>query len=140
MATAMLFQVPLYSCYTSLVEANTWEAINPMASPGNLRTPKIIKQDRVFHVQTFHHYEPLYWESTHCSCYYVLFTAHHYVIKRLSKVCYSHGAHVSCIRLASSPGSLIMWGREREPGIYRVAHAPNVYANLSRICHIFDTL
>ena len=31
--------------------------------------------------------------------------------------------------LASYPGSLIMWGRKREPGDYCVAHAPNVYAN-----------
>ena len=44
------------------------------------------------------------------------------------------------LQVASSPGSLIMWGREREPGIYCVAHAPNVYANLSRICRMFDTL
>ena len=30
----------------------------------------------------------------------------------------------------------MMWGREREPGDYCVAHAPNVYAKSSRICRI----
>ena len=30
------------------------------------------------------------------------------------------------------PGSLIMWGRKREPGISCVAYAPNVYANISQ--------
>ena len=34
------------------------------------------------------------------------------------------------LSVASYPGSLIMWGRKREPGDYCVVHAPNVDANL----------
>ena len=46
----------------------------------------------------------------------------------------------STLCLASYPGSQMMWGRKREPGDYCAAHAPNVYANLSRICRIFYTI
>ena len=44
MAAATLFQVPIYCCYTSLCGSKYhWEAINPIASTGNLRTPETIK-------------------------------------------------------------------------------------------------
>ena len=69
MATATLFQVPVYCCYTNLCGSKYhWEAINPMASPSKLRMPEIIQEDPVFYMQTPHHFELLYWESTHFDC------------------------------------------------------------------------
>ena len=60
MATATLFQVPVYCCYTNLCGSEYhWEVVNPMAAPANLRIPEIIKEDPVFHMQTPHHFELL---------------------------------------------------------------------------------
>ena len=66
MAAATLFQVPIYCCYTSLCGSKYhWEAMNPIASIGNLRMPEIVKEDPAFYMQTPHHFELLYWENTH---------------------------------------------------------------------------
>ena len=69
MAAATLFQVPVYCCYTSLCGSKYhWEAINPIATTGNLRKLEIIKEDPAFYMETPHHFELLYWESTHFDC------------------------------------------------------------------------
>ena len=53
MATATLFQVPVYCCYTNLSGAKYhWEAIKPIATPANLRVPEIVEED---HVAKFAH-------------------------------------------------------------------------------------
>ena len=69
MATATLFQVPVYCCCTNLSGTDYhWKLINPIASLANLRIPEIIEEDPVFYMQTPHHFELLYWESTHFDC------------------------------------------------------------------------
>ena len=68
MGAAILFQVPVYCCYTSLCRSKYhWEATNPIASSGNLRTPEVVKvkEDPAFYMQTPHHFQLIYWESTH---------------------------------------------------------------------------
>ena len=48
MATATLFQVPVYCCYTNLSGAKYhWEAIKAIATPANLRVPEIVEEDPV---------------------------------------------------------------------------------------------
>ena len=77
MAAATLFQVPVYCCYTSLCGSKYhWEAINPTASTGNLRTLEIIKEDPAFYMQTSHHFQLLYWESTHFNCNFCYIITH----------------------------------------------------------------
>ena len=45
MATATLFQVPVYCCYTNLSGTKYhWEAIKPIATPANLRVPEIVEE------------------------------------------------------------------------------------------------
>ena len=69
MATATLFQVPVYCCYTNLSGAKYhWEAIKPIATPANLRVPEIVEEDPVANMRTPHHFELLYWELTHFDC------------------------------------------------------------------------
>ena len=51
MATATLFQVPVYCCYTNLSGANYhWEAIKPIATPANLRVPEIVEEACTPHI------------------------------------------------------------------------------------------
>ena len=46
MATATLFQVPVYCCYTNLSGTKYhWEAIKPIATHANLRVPEIVEED-----------------------------------------------------------------------------------------------
>ena len=69
MATATLFQVPVYGCYTNLSGTKYhWEAIKPIATPANLRVPEIVEEDPVANMHTPHHFELLYWELTHFDC------------------------------------------------------------------------
>ena len=69
MATATLFQVPVYCFYTNLGGIKYhWEAIKPIATPANLRVPEIVEEDPVTNMHTPHHFELLYWERTHFDC------------------------------------------------------------------------
>ena len=69
MATATLFQVPVYCCCTNLSGTKYhWEAIKLIATPANLRVPEIVEEDPVAKMHTPHHFELLYWELTHFHC------------------------------------------------------------------------
>ena len=66
MATATLFQVPVYCCYTNLSGTKYhWEAIKPIATPANLRVPEIVEEDPVAKMHTPHHFELLCILGTH---------------------------------------------------------------------------
>ena len=69
MATATLFQVPVYCCYTNLSRTKYhWEAIKLIATPANLRVPEVVEEDPVAKMHTPHHFGLLYWELTHFGC------------------------------------------------------------------------
>ena len=72
MATATLFQVTVYCCYSNHTATKFhWEAITQIATPSNLRIiPEIVEEDPVSrsNMQTPHHFELLYWELSHFDC------------------------------------------------------------------------
>ena len=66
MASATLFQVPVYCCYTNGNGTSYhWECTNPIATTTNFKIPEIVEEDPAFNIQIPHYIELLYWERTH---------------------------------------------------------------------------